>query len=478
MASTKVDAVVVGSGPNGLAAAITLAKAGRSVTVLEANDTIGGAARSAQLTEPGFVHDVGSSIHPMVKVSPFFRGIADELEHHGLDWVLPPAAAAHPLDNGRAAIAWNDLERTADGLAEDGPSYRRYYQRWVDNIDAVMDTSLRPLLRVPSTPVTLARFGAAAALPAATTARRVWKTDEAQALFAGHSAHAILPLTSPFTSSFGILFGSLAHAEGWGFPAGGAQSLTDAMVSYLQDLGGEIRTGHPVRSLTDIPSTRSILFSLTPRQVDEIVGDHFPDRYRRSLQSFTYGPGAWKVDFALDEPIPWTNPDVSSAGTVHLGGTLDEVIAAEASVAAGQHVAAPFVLLAQHSLFDSSRSPAGKHTAWAYCHVPNGSTIDRTNAIERQIERFAPGFRDIIRSRSTSSTAQLEAMNENLVGGDVGGGSYKGTQLFLRPRAQINPFDTADDSIFMGSASTTPGAGVHGMAGAGAAERMLQTTLK
>ena len=472
------DAVIVGSGPNGLAAAITLARAGRSVTVLEANATIGGAARSDELTEPGFVHDLGSAIHSMVKASPFFSEILSDLERHGLEWVMPPAGVAHPLDDGRAAIAWNDLDKTVEDLGEDGAAYRSYYEQWIHSIDEVADLALNPLLRVPPNPFLAARFGALAALPAATTARRTWQSDEAQALFAGQAAHAIVPLTSPFTSSFGLLLGALVHAHGWGFPRGGAQSLTNAMAAFFTELGGTISTGHRVSALSDIPRSKATIFALTPRQVENIAGEHFPDRYRMSLRNFVYGPGAWKVDYALDEPIPWTNPDVASAGTVHVGGTLDEITTAEASVATGKHADRPFALLAQNSLFDDRRAPAGKHTAWAYVHVPNGSTADRTDALERQIERFAPGFRDIVRTRKTTSTAQLEARNANLVGGDVGGGSYRGMQLFMRPRPQRNPFTTPDDSIFIGSAGTTPGAGVHGMGGYGAARRALRTALR
>jgi phytoene dehydrogenase-like protein len=478
MASPTTDAVVVGAGPNGLAAAITLARAGRSVVVLEANDTIGGAARSAELTEPGVVHDIGSAIHPMVKASPFFTAIEQDLIEHGLGWVVPPAAAAHPLDNGRAAVAWNDLDTTVSELGDDGDAYRAYYSPWVEGADKLIDLSLNPLLRVPKNPLFAARFGAAAARSAVSTARRTWKTDEAQALFGGHAAHAILPLTAPFTSSFGILLGALGHVGGWGFPAGGAQSLSNAMSSYLHALGGEIRTGHPVRSFADIPPTRATIFSLNAQQVEAIGGDRFSDRYRTSLRNFAKGPAAWKVDYSLDGPIPWSDPRVAEAGTVHVGGTLDEIALAEQVVADGGHAEKPFVLLAQHTMFDDTRTPDGIHTAWAYCHVPNGSTIDQTDAIERQIERFAPGFRDLVRQRHCTSPSDLEALNMNLVGGEIGGGSYAGAQLFFRPRLQSNPFDTSNDHIFIGSASTTPGAGVHGMAGAGAAGRALSTVLR
>lgn len=475
--ASRFDLVVVGGGPNGLAAAITAARAGRSVLLVEANDTIGGACRSAELTEPGAVHDLGSAIHPMVRSSPFFRDILDDLTAHGLEWVMPLAGAAHPLDDGRAGIAWNDLDTAAAGLGDDEDAYRSFYEPWVNNIDDLLDLSLNPLLRVPKRPIFSARFGAMSALPAATLARRTWKTDEARALFAGHAAHAILPLESPFTSSFGILLGSLVHSHGWGFPAGGAQKLSDAMAAYLQSLGGTIELGRPVRSLADLPDRTATILSMTPRQVADLLRDQLGARYESSLRSFTYGPGAWKVDLTLDGPIPWANPDVAQAGTVHVGGTLDEVARTERTVADGRVDDAPFVLVAQHSNFDPTRAPDGVHTVWAYCHVPNGSTTDQTTAIENQIERFAPGFRDRVRHRHVTGPTQLESMNANLVGGDIGGGSYAGRQLFFRPTVQAQPFDTPVDSVFMASASTSPGAGVHGMAGFGAAKRVLSSVL-
>ena len=475
---SRVDAAIVGSGPNGLAAAITLARAGKSVVVLEANDTIGGAARSAELIEPGVIHDLGSAIHPMVQAAPFFIEIQADLERHGLRWVLPPGAAAHPLDDGRAAITWNDLDKTAAGLGSDADAYRRFFKPWAENIDSLVDLIFHPLARVPKRPFFAAKFGATSAIPATTLAKRLWDTDEAQALWAGHVAHAILPLTRPLTSSVGILFGSLAHSVGWGFPEGGAQQLINAMAAYLTELGGEIRTGHRVESLAEIPQARTTILSLTPQQIDNIATDHFASSFRKQLQGWKYGPAAWKVDYVLDDPIPWANPDAAHAGTVHVGGTIDEINRAETDVADGRLSDTPFVLVSQHTNFDRTRAPEGRHTAWAYCHVPNGCTVDQTAAIESQIERFAPGFKDTISGRHVSSPAALEASNANLVGGDIGGGSYAGRQLFLRPRAHPRPFDTPDPSIFIGSASTTPGAGVHGMSGRGAALRALQTALR
>jgi len=335
VSTVDVDVVVVGSGPNGLAAAITFARAGRSVVVLEANDTIGGGARTTELTEAGFRHDVASAVHPLTKVSPFFKSL--DLGAHGLTWITPPAALAHPLDHGRVAMCWNSIEQTANELGTDGSTYRKYYSRWIERFDAVADLSLKPLLRLPRHPIIAAAFGVVAAMPATTTAHRVWEHDEARALFLGHSAHSCLPLTKPFTSSFGALLGATAHAVGWPFPRGGAQAISDALASLLATLGGEIRPGHRVESMNDIPKSKVVVFALTPRQVESIVGDAFPDRYRAALQSFRYGPAAWKVDFALDEPIPWANRDIAHAGTVHVCGSPDEVVLSEAGCSPSTH---------------------------------------------------------------------------------------------------------------------------------------------
>lgn len=471
----SVDAVVVGSGPNGLSAAITIAQAGRSVVVLEANETVGGGARSAEVTEPGFVHDLASAIHPLGLGSPFFDTLP--LREHGLEWVIPEASVAHPLDGGEAAIAWRDMDETAAGLGMDADGYHQTYRWLVRRWQDVTAITMGPLLRIPRHPLLMARMGLTGAPPATSFARRRFATTAGRALFAGHVAHSLLPLTYPFTTTFGLILGASAHTVGWGFPRGGAQSLVEALASHLRSLGGEIRTTHPVRSLADLPPHRAAIFSLTPGQVAAIAGDELGVRSRRRLAGFRYGPGAFKIDFALDGPIPWANPDVARAATVHVGGTLDEIAVSEAQACNGREPDRPFVLLAQHSLFDDTRSPAGRHTAWAYCHVPNGSTADMTGRIEAQIERFAPGFRDTIIAKRTWAPADLERSNANLVGGDVAGGSNRGTRVLFRPRLQPSPYATGNGAILIGSASTSPGAGVHGMSGHLAARRALDTVL-
>lgn len=476
---SKVDVVVVGSGPNGLAAAITLARAGRSVIVLEAADEIGGACRSAELTLPGYVHDIGSSIHPLAVASPFMRTI--DWAGKGLRWVTPPAAVAHPLDDGRAAVAWNDLDRAADGLGADAGAYRSMFGPLVKRFDDVVSFVMQPPTGVARSVVKQPKLGIGLgpqlALPATVLARR-FSTDEGRALFAGHAAHSVAPLNHPFTAGFGLLLGTAAHAVGWPFPAGGAGEITRVLAETLIEAGGTIQTGHPIEQLADLPPADAVLFALTPRQVASIVGNDVPSSVGSRLGGFRYGPGLCKVDYLVDGPIPWTNPDVGKAGTVHLGGTLEQVAEAEAEVAAGHHAERPFTLLAQHSLFDPSRSPgpatteAPLHTVWAYCHVPNGSTLDVSAAIDDQIERFAPGFGATIRARRVTMTPELEAMNANLVGGDVGGGSYTGTQALFRPWPSRRPHHLSG-RYYLGSASATPGGGVHGMGGLLAAETIL-----
>lgn len=463
--------VVVGSGPNGLAAAITVARAGRSVVVLEAASEPGGATRSGPLVGPDYVNDLGSAVHPLAVASPFMQTIP--WAEHGLEWVTPPAAVAHPLDEGRAAIAWNDLYRTAADLGADGKTWRTMFEPLVRRFDDLASFALGPVLgSARRDPLTALRVGTQLAAPASVAVRR-FETDLAKALFGGHAAHAVVPLTRPFTAGFGFLLGSAAHAVGWPFPRGGANEIARVLVEVLADLGGEVRLDHPVTSLADLPPAGAVVFALTPRQVAEIAGDELPGRTRRRWQRFRYGPAACKLDLALSEPIPWANDAVAKAGTVHLGGTFEELAEAEAQVAAGGHARRPYVLLAQPSEFDPTRAPAGRHVVWAYCHVPNGSTIDVSGAIEAQIERFAPGFRDTVVARHVTLPADLEAQNANLVGGDIGGGSYTRLQAIFRPGFSADPYRTSVDRFFIGSASSSPGGGVHGMAGHQAAERAL-----
>jgi phytoene dehydrogenase-like protein len=468
----QFDAVVVGAGPNGLAAAITLARAGRRVVVLEAAATPGGGARSAALTEPGFVHDVCSTIHAFGPTSPFFSALP--LASRGVEWLEPPVAVAHPLDDGPAAFAVRSVAETA--VANGGTRYRRLVGPVVDGWDDLTPAVLGPLLRVPHHPVTLARFGLPALLPAAAIGR--WLRDErAAALFAGCAAHAFLPLGAPLTASFGLALLASAHVGGWPVVRGGTGVLTDALVAILAEHGGELRTGVRVAGMDDVPPAAAVLFDLAPRQVAAIARDRLPSRWRRRAERFRHGPGVFKIDYALDGPVPWRDVNCARAGTVHVGGTLAEVRAAEGDVARGRHPERPFVLVAQASVVDPTRAPDGKHTLWAYCHVPNGSTVDMTEAIERQIERFAPGFRDVVRARHTIDCAQYEAYNETFVGGDIAGGAHGGTQLVLRPFAG-RPYRTADPALFLCSSSTPPGGGVHGMCGHNAAEAALRSVLR
>lgn len=468
------DVVVVGAGPNGLAAAITCAAAGRSVVVLEAASTPGGGARTAELTEPGFHHDVCSAIHPLAAVSPFFADAG--LEQHGLELLHPEVALVHPLDGGRAGVLHRSSTDTIQGLGVDGPAWRRLVGWTADRWPALAPSVLGPMLRLPRHPLTMAGFGLRG-MPPTELIARTFRTDEARGIFAGASAHAFLPLTRPQTSAMGLMLLASAHVAGWPVVRGGTERLVNAMVARLAELGGEVRTGHPVRSMADVPEARAVLFDLTPRQLLRICGDELPSAYRRRLERFRYGPGVFKVDYALSEPVPWTNPDARRAGSLHLGGTLAEVATAEAEVAEGRHPTRPFVLVGQQSLADPSRAPAGRHTLWTYCHVPARSSLDMTDAIESQIERFAPGFRDVVLARHTADSAWYEAYNENIVGGDIAGGSHAGLQLLLRPRPGVHPYRTPNPRLFLCSASTPPGGGVHGMCGFNAAHEALRTTL-
>lgn len=465
------DALVVGSGPNGLAAAITLAGAGRSVRVYEANDTIGGGCRSAALTLPGFVHDTCSSIHPMAPRSPFIRSLPGSAVP---EWITPPAAVAHPLDDGTAVIVEQDLDRTAEGLGRDALAYRRTVGRVARDWDALSSDVMQPLLHWPKHPFLLAGFGLPALLPASAYARLWFREPRTRAMFAGVAAHAFLPLGTPTTTSFALMLLGAAHVTGWPFPRGGSQQLSDGLAAHLRSLGGEIVTGQRVRDVAELPQVAATLFDVTPAQLERIAGARLPDGYRRRLRRYRSGPGVFKVDYALSAPIPWRAAGCARAGTVHLGGSLEEIARSERELGQGRHPERPFVLVAQHSLFDPTRAPAGKHTAWVYCHVPNGSTLDMTDRIEAQLERFAPGFRDTVLARHTMTTADLERGNENYLGGDISAGAHDGLQFLLRPFPKVDPYATPDRGIYLCSASTPPGAGVHGMCGANAARSVLR----
>jgi phytoene dehydrogenase-like protein len=477
---TRYDAVVVGAGPNGLAAAITLARAGRSVVVYEAGETVGGGSRTKELTLPGFRHDVCSAIHPLGAGSPFFRALP--LERYGLEWIVPPAALAHPLADGAAL-----LDPSFDALAatlgkRDATAWRRLFAPFVEHWESLARGILGPLrpgfqLAHPLISLQMARFGLSALQPARMLAERTFAGERARALFGGMGAHAMLPLEQPVTAAIALVLGILGHRIGWPLPKGGSQAIVDALAGYLQSLGGEIVTGVEVTALRELPSSRVVLFDLTPRQIVRIAGDALPEGYRRRLCGYRYGPGVFKVDYALDGPIPWREPACARAATVHLGGTLSEVAASERSVHLGVAPERPFVLLAQQSLFDATRAPEGKQTAWAYCHVPSGCEVNMTARIETQIERFAPGFGDRILARHTMNPTQMEAYNANYVGGDINGGVQDLGQLFTRPVARLDPYATPNGALYICSSSTPPGGGVHGMCGYYAARSALRKAL-
>ncbi len=465
----KPRAYVVGSGPNGLTAAIVLARAGLATTLLEAQPGIGGGTRSAELTLPGFLHDVCSAVHPLALSSPVFATFP--LAQHGLEWIQPPAALAHPLAGGRAALLYASVEETAAGLGRDGDRYRRAVGSLGAHWHELVPQILGPL-RWPKHPWLMARFGVLAPWPAAGMARTLFRTAEAQALFAGMAAHSFLPLESPVSAAFGWVLALAAHGVGWPIARGGSQRIADALASYFQSLGGHIETNAPVTSLDSFEPGSLILCDVTPRQLLAIAADRLPMAYRQTLAAYRYGPGVFKLDWALDGPIPWTNAACALAGTVHIGGTLDKISAAERAPWDGRESERPFVLLSQPSLFDPTRAPAGKHIAWAYCHVPNGSTVDMTDRIEAQIERFAPGFGARIIGRSAMNTIALESRNANLVGGDINGGAQDFRQLFVRPGRGL--YRTPAAGLYLCSSSTPPGGGVHGMCGYHAATLALR----
>jgi len=462
-------AAIIGSGPNGLSAAITFARAGAEVTVFEGRDTFGGAASTGEVTLHGFHHDLGSSIFPMGISSPFFQSLP--LADFGLQWIEPDAPLAHPLDDGSAVMLEHDLAKTAANLGPDGTAYSRLMRPLVEQWPALCREILGPVIHIPSHPILMARFGILATLPADLLAKAFFRGSRARALFAGNAAHSVLPLESPFSAAVGLVLGAAGHASGWPIAAGGAQSISNALAGYLKSLGGRIETGRPVASLKELADYDVTLCDVSPRQLLRLAGDELPDNYRRSLENFRYGPGAFKIDWALCEPIPWRAKDCLRAATVHLGGSLEEIAASERAPWEGRVDENPFVLVTQPSLFDSTRAPAGRHTAWAYCHVPNGFTGSAQELIEDQVERFAPGFRDCVLARKVWSTAAFERWNPNLVGGDLSGGAMSISQLIFRPT--VSQYRTPKKGLYLCSASTPPGGAVHGMCGHLAAKAAL-----
>jgi phytoene dehydrogenase-like protein len=466
---SQIDAIVVGSGPNGLSAAIVLAQAGCKVVVFEADKTIGGGARSAELTLPGFTHDICSAVHPFAIASPFFRTLP--LSRHGLEWIEPPVMVAHPTDGGRAAIVERSVDATAARLGRDSDAYIKMMGSVVRDWARLEQSVLGPI-SWPSHPFALARFGMNALRSAEGLTKSHFKEDATRALFAGIAGHGMLPLDHKLTAGFGLTLGAMCHLPGWQIPRGGAQKISDALVAHLRSLGGEVVADTRVMSIDKLPAAKAILCDVSPKPLLKIAGHQFPESYRKRLEQYRYGMGAFKVDWALDSPIPWTADECRRAGTLHLGGTLEEIGASERAAWDGKICERPFVLLSQPTVFDPSRAPAGKHVVWGYCHVPGGSTVNMLDRIEQQVERFAPGFRDRILARSVMTPADIEAHNPNLVGGDIAAGVTDLRQFFARPTWRN--YSTPVKGLFLCSASTPPGVGVHGMCGYFAAKLALK----
>ncbi len=472
---SEYDAVIVGSGPNGLAAAITLAQAGYKTLVLEAKATIGGGMRTGEATLPGFQHDHCSTVHPLALGSPFFRSLP--LSDYGLEWVFSPAELAHPLDDGSAVLLERSIDDTAQHLGRDAAAYRRLMQPLVDHADSILHEFLGPL-RLPRNPLVMAGFGLVALPPARFLAQLAFRDDAARALFAGMAAHAIQPLEHLATAAYGLMMAMLGHSVGWSLARGGSQQIADAMAAYLHQLGSEIVTNCEVRSLSELPPAEAVLLDLTPRQILRIAGEALPANYRKQLERYRYGPGVFKVDYALSDPIPWRAKDCARAATVHVGGTLPEISRSERDAWAGRPSDQPFTLVVQPTLFDSTRAPSGRHVAWAYCHVPHGADVDMTSRIEAQIERFAPGFRDCILAQHSRSAPEMEVYNPNYIGGDIAGGVQDLRQLFTRPTLSLTPYATPVKGLYLCSSSTPPGGGVHGMCGYYAAKTALRSQLR
>jgi phytoene dehydrogenase-like protein len=470
---TGYDAIVIGAGPNGLAAAIEIARAGRSVCLYEGHSTVGGGTRSAELTLPGFIHDVCSAIHPLGAASPFFSQLP--LQQYGLEFIFPTSALAHPFDDGTALIVDRSLDVTAERLGRDGAAYRRVFSPLVEKWDSLAPDVLAPI-GMPRHPFAMAGFGLKAIRSAKGFAKAKFQNDKTRALFAGLAAHSFLSLDQASTTAFGLVLGVLAHAAGWPVVRGGSQGLANALAAHLEELGGVIVTNYRVESLTELPPSRAVLCDVTPRQLVRLAGDSLTNGFRRRLERYRYGPAAFKMDWALNAPVPWTAAECRTAATVHIGGSFAEILTSEWKASHGQHSEKPFIIATQQSLFDSTRAPAGQHTLWAYCHVPNGSTVDMSEAIERQIERFAPGFRDCILARSVMTPADYERYNPNLVGGDINGGIQDLAQMFLRPTMRL--YSTSKDGLYLCSSSTPPGGGVHGLCGFNAARVALRKNLR
>lgn len=466
------DAVIIGSGPNGLATAIRLAQEGLSVKVFEKADTVGGGTRTKELTQPGFHHDICSAIHPLAKASPFLKSLP--LENYGLKWIQPEVPVAHPLDDQPAGALFRSFDKTVSHIPEDDKSsYAHSLNPFLGKWDGLLTDLLAPFSLLPSHPLLMARFGLQGLQSAKSFAKR-FKSTQTRALFAGLAAHGIMPFDKSATAAIGLVLGIAAHTVGWPYPKGGSHQITKAMAKYFQSLGGEIQINAEITALDELPKSSAVFFNNTPQQILDIAGHKLSSGYRKKLQDFEYGSGVFKLDFALSEPIPWKDDLCRKAGTVHLGGTFEEIASAESATANGVHPENPYVLVAQQSLGDDSRAPSGQHTGWAYCHVPNGSTEDMSEPIINQIERFAPGFRDCIIDHHAMNTEAMQAYNPNYIGGDINGGRADITQLFTRPAGLFDPYHIPETNMYICSSSTPPGGGVHGMCGYHAAESALR----